>query len=125
MSDTDESPEKSLSDTLAEESQRKPRPEGTPGLWPFLQLPRRLKAQFYAAIKNYPEDGVIAGDTVFEKVANTTALVADVEDALRIVARDSDVFRDWAKRATDEDVLGLFGWYMERHQVGEASPSPS
>lgn len=122
MSDTEE---KSLSDALADETQPRPRPEGTPGLWPFLQLPRRQKALFYAAIKNYPENGKIPGETTFEKVAATTALVADVEDALRIVARDSDVFQSWSKKATDEDVLGLFGWYMERFQVGEASPSPS
>ena len=123
MSDTDEKP--SLSDQVADEATPTPRPEGTPGLWPFLHLPRRAKAQFFACIKNFPDDGVIPGETTMELGANAFALAADTEDALRVVARDTDVFNTWVKKATDEDLFGLFGWYMERYQVGEAAPSPS
>jgi len=114
-----------LSDEIAEESKRKPRPEGTPGLWPFLQLPRREKALFFDAIRHFPDDGKITGETSMELAANAMSLAADVEDALRVAARDTDVFKSWAKKATDEDLFGLFGWYMERYQVGEAEPSPS
>jgi hypothetical protein len=122
MSDAETPP---LSDTLADEATPKPRPEGTPGLWPFLHLPRRAKADFFAAIRRFPDDGKITGDTTAELAANAMSLAADVEDALRIVARDSEVFKAWIKTATDEDLFGLFGWYMERYQVGEAVPSPS
>lgn len=122
MSETEAPP---LSDAMADEATPKPRPEGTPGLWPFLHLPRRSKAEFFDAIKGFPDDGKITGATAMELAANAMSLAADVEDALRIVARDTDVFKDWIKKATDEDLFALFGWYMERYQVGEAEPSPS
>lgn len=123
MSDTDESP--SMTETLAAEADRRPRPEGTPGLWPFLHLPRRQKAAFLDAIKSFPSDGQITGDTPMETAAKAMALAADVEDALRIAARDGDTYRAWAKNATDEELFELFGWYMERFSPGEAVPSPS
>lgn len=122
MSDTESTP---LSDEIAAEATPKPRPEGSPGLWPFLHLPRRTKAQFFDAIKNFPADGKITGESAFELAANAMSLAADVEDALRLVARDSEVFKTWVKQASDEDLFALFGWYMERYQVGEAEPSPS
>ena len=121
MSDTDEP----LSDTLADETMPRPRPEGTPGLWPFLQLPRRQKAQFFDAIKGFPEGGTIEAESTFELAAKAMALAADVEDALRLVARDGDAFKAWLKKADDEALFELFRWYMERYQVGEAEPSPS
>jgi hypothetical protein len=126
--------DRSLSDQMATESGDAPatveRPAGAPGLWPFLKLPRRQKAQFFRCLKNLPTDDkgeleIDLGTMSLAVAGDAYELLADIEDSLRIAATDQKAFTTWANSAADEDVVQLFGWYMQRFQPGEASASPT
>lgn len=126
--------DRSLSDDHAEESGDAPtlveRPDGAPQLWPFLKLPRRKRAEFFRAMENLPTDdkGEVEIDLAtmtMSQAADAFAILAELEDALRVVAADAKAFNTWALAASDEHVVQLFGWYMQRFQPGEASASPT
>jgi hypothetical protein len=126
------------SDLAVEEAAPKPeKPDGAPDLWPFLKLPRRSRASFLRAIgvlqlrsteleEARAVDGGEEGTASPEIAAATYDLLADAEDVLVMTAPPGreDVVRDWCAAASDEAVMQLLRWYMDRFDVGEAQASP-
>lgn len=124
----------SLSDQIAGESGDTPdtieRPAGAPHLFPFMRLPRRLRAAFFRKLQNLPTDdkGNLEIDMAtmgIQGAADAFELLADLEDALKLAARDPKEYANWATACDDGELVQLFGWYMQRFQPGEVSASPS
>lgn len=127
----------STSEKMAAEAVKPKKPRGAPNLWPFQALPRRQRAQFLKAFGKVQErseklaelDKKAKADGDEEQVGNlgdladVYDLMADLEDALRLAAKDTDAFDKWVAGCTDNDLSALSQWYMERFDVGEASAS--
>lgn len=131
-SEPEETP--STSDQMGAEarSEKAKKPKKSPQLWPFAQLPRRRRAQFFAPLRGVDPDALSqvsdGGERLsLDTAADTFELLASIEDSLRVVAvPDSGVdFDEWASACSDEDLMGLFQWYMDRFNPGEAKPSSS
>lgn len=123
--------EPSVSEQMAEEARaaKTRKPKGSPQLWPFAQLPRRRRADFFAPLRglNIAALSGIDPSNVEDlgAAADLFSLLAGIEDALRVVAvPDAGVdFDEWAEKATDETLMALFQWYMDRFTPGEAKSS--
>lgn len=124
-----------LSDQLAQDATPRRKPAGAPALWPFQQLPRRTRAEFLRAFgkvrkstealdldhaDDVDDDAEDVEVDDLERAAASYEMLAELEDAMRIAARDKDAFDDWARKASDNDLTALSNWYMDRFQVGEA-----
>lgn len=112
---------------LAAEATPVEKPEGSPGLYPFISLPRRSRSKFLRAFDTVSEkqDALDAladenGEVSLADSATLYDVLADIEDLLRVASTDGEVFDAWAAGASDADLMSLFAWYMERFQVGEA-----
>lgn len=112
-------------DEMAADARRPEKPAGSPQLWPYAQLPRRMRADFFERIRSFDKfQGRldVQGDTI-SSVADVMTFVADAEDALRIVAHQRPVFDAWVDTADDQDLTDLLMWYIDRFQVGEVKGS--
>lgn len=133
-------PESSLSDEMAADVKPVKKPRGAPALWPFLQLPRRKRAEFLrgvAAVQSRQEQIEKAAEAVkaaagqadanegvgIAQAADLYDILADIEELLLVVASDAEAFTKWANAASDDALSDLLFWYMERFQVGEARAS--
>lgn len=111
------------------------KPKGSPTLAPLTQLRRRRRAEFRAALTKgiSPELAKrIQGGGNIEDVDEAELLgteglldyavhyLANIEDALAVVALDRDAFDEWAAKCSDEDLEGLFAWYSAKYPTGEA-----
>lgn len=117
-----------LSDELAAEATPPTKPAGSPALVPFLAAPRRARAQFMRKIEPILTAAEKLGgqkDTSIGTAAGVYDMLADAEDLLAQVAVDETAFREWSGPASDDDLLGLFSWYVGTFQPGEAKPSSS
>lgn len=113
-------------------------PEGAPEFTPVLKLPRRRRKDAYDAIGKVaalrrelqgdkPEDD--SGDS--DEAAKIDPAdygkhyeqVVLIEDYLRIVAADEDVFQAWTLEVSDADLLKTFRVYQRKTQPGEAESS--
>lgn len=106
------------------------KPKGSPQLWPFAQLPRRARADFFKPLRGIDAESLAKagkGTPDLKDAGDLFDLLANVEDALRVVAvPDAGVdFDEWAAKADDTTLLALFQWYMDRFTPGEAKPSSS
>jgi hypothetical protein len=141
--------DESYSDRLAEEADAPEKPDGSPAMVPFIALARRERAKAMrllaklrgsagaleahhgdrlAALQKAADEGIELDDMddgAFEAGADMIEMAADVEEVLLVCAEDPDEFRLWAKAATDNAVLDLFGWYSHSFRMGEATASPS
>lgn len=104
------------------------KPAGSPQFWPYKQLPRRMRAQFFDAIRSL--DSLenlqqMAGTKKFGGLADYFKIAADAEDALRIIAHPStlDKVDAWFDQADDMDVISLLVWYVDSSDLGEAMAS--
>ena len=118
-----------ISDQMAQDATPPRKPKGAPALWPFQQLPRRQRAQFLRALKKVEDTShSVQSDadededesSQLERAAASYEMLADLQDTLRLAARDADAFDEWANAAADADLTALSNWYMDRFQVGEA-----
>src|SRR3989304_3022918 len=117
--------EPSTSEEMAAEANPPKKPDGSPPLVPFAALPRRAKAKFFAPFRSVLDNGdILEGKgNVAAQASVVYEVLADVEDALRIIAADNDAMDTWMTEAPDEALLELLFWYADRFQVGEASAS--
>lgn len=122
--------EPSLSEDMAAEARaaKVRKPKGSPQLWPFAQLPRRARAEFFKPLRGIDAASLAKagkGTPDLKDAGDLFDLLANVEDALRVVAvADAGVdFDEWATKADDTTLLALFQWYMDRFTPGEAKPS--
>lgn len=125
-------PESAMSEQVAADAQaaKTVKPAGSPNLWPFLHLPRRQKAQFFHKLEGLPVDAegnfeLDMSHADMGDAAKVYDLLADIEDAMRLSATDTGAYDEWTRSCSEQDLLNLFSWYMERFQPGEAAPSPS
>lgn len=124
--------EPSLSEDMAAEARaaKVKKPKGSPQLWPFAQLPRRARADFFKPLRGIDAESLAKagkGTPDLKDAGDLFDLLANIEDALRVVAvPDAGVdFDEWAAKADDPTLLALFQWYMDRFTPGEAKPSSS
>lgn len=115
---------------MAAETTKIEPPANAPTLVPMASLRRRDRARFFNAIKNMPvnDEGEIDIDLSTGSLANAGVMyemVADIEDALAVLAIDESAFVTWAKSASDEDVMQLFLYVFSEMQPGEADSSQS
>lgn len=108
------------------------RPPGMPPLRPYRTLSRRERAQLARGIKP-----ILAAADAFEDVTDedmssedsgellavAAETVADMQDALVIVAVDPPAWLEWAEDVTDGEVRAAFAWYMARFEVAKALAS--
>src|SRR4051794_40215284 len=114
-------PARSKTEELAAEATPAVKPEGSPALFPFVGLPRRKRAHLLRALETVSsrQDTLDVQDEGGDTLADAAAvydLLADIEDLLRTVAADVEVFDAWAAECGDEDLAALLTWYMERFQ---------
>ncbi len=114
-----------LSEQMASEATPAEKPAGSPDLWPFAQLPRRIRGELLRAIKKLEAAQDLQGESdKFEQAARAMDLLADVEDALALAAvGNTDGFKLWARDCSDGDLTALLAWYLDRFQVGEPKAS--
>lgn len=112
-------------DEMAADSKKVEKPAGSPQLWPYAQLPRRMRANFFNTIRSFDRfQGKL--DTKGQAIGSTADVMlflADAEDALRIIAAHPPLFETWIETAEDQEVTDLLMWYLDRFQVGEAKGS--
>lgn len=128
--------EPTLIDSMAEDAAPREYPKDAPGLWPYLKLPFRQRARFFAV---YRELNARQGDMLalekkrkakklteaqmLEQAEELYELYALMDDLLAIAAVDEDAYRAWVMSHSDEEFAELFAAYVERSQPGEASGS--
>lgn len=107
------------------------KPEGSPELVPFISLPRRVRADFLRAVGKITERQAEIDKMTKSKKGDMSAavtmmeLLADMEDALAVVAKPEKTFRAWALEAEDAAITDLFSWYFRAFSVGESPASTS
>jgi hypothetical protein len=104
--------------------------DGAPQLAEMHQLNRRKRAEIVQAVEamlptvtNLQAAGGPTGTGV--GAGALMALVADAEDLLVTVAVNEDVFRVWAAKADDLQLLALFAKFAGSMSSGEANSSSS
>lgn len=128
--------EPTVIDSMAADAAPREYPKDAPGLWPYLKLPFRQRAKFFAV---YRELNVMQADMVaaekkrrrgkqndtqmLEQAEKLYELYALMDDMLRICAVNEDVYEAWVQTHSDEEFGDLFAVYVERSQPGEASGS--
>lgn len=126
---TPEDVEPATSELMAAEANPPAKPKGSPAVVPFAALPRRAKAAFFTHFQKVMERGPLLDEltTDTEVDAGDAALLyevlADIEDALTVIAVDTDAMEAWLTQAGDAQLLELVFWYADRFQVGEAKAS--
>lgn len=125
--DKDKAP---YTEAVAAEVNPPEKPAGSPNLWPFQGLPRRKRATFLRMLEPVLPalQGVDVGADGTAGIGAAAALyaaMADLQDALAVVAVNHGAFMAWADKAPDGDLIGLASWYLARFSVGEAEASPS
>lgn len=123
--------EPSVVDDMQADSVKVKKPAGSPQLWPYAQLPRRMRADFFQHLRSLGamsnltslRGGASFGD--MNAAADYMLFAADAEDAIRVVAHPStaDRLEDWLATSGDEDVINLLMWYLRTFQPGEAKGS--
>lgn len=115
----------SAADMAAEKVPATP-PPGAPTLRPTSTLNRRLRADFFTPLKDVPinDDGEIeVPGGAFAQGAAGFAMLAAIEDALRILAIDADAYDAWAASAPDAELMQLFTFVFSTMSPGEAQAS--
>lgn len=117
-----------VSEQMAEDSRQVEKPVGSPQVWPYAQLPRRMKADFFAKVRGLDAMREFMGGNTpgeFEQVADWMAFVADAEDAIRVVVHPASkaTLDAWLDDVDDQTLINLLMWYLQTFQVGEAKAS--
>ena len=117
--------EESLAATIAAEDEPPKKPQNSPALRPWAQLSRRERANFQSTWSaNLPASVLSSAEDAemdLEKLGTRFLFnyLADVEDALAVVAINEELYRKWAQRADDEALQALFAWYQRVQASGE------
>jgi hypothetical protein len=145
MSDIEQSPTSevevaSVSEQLAADAatEHVEFPEGAPELREVLQLPRRVRADYYEAMsrlldkqkdvqKAFPKGKKKepSREELLVSMAGLSRMAAEIEDLLAIVAVDETKFREWAASVDDSTLIQLWRAWQEATQPGEATSSSS
>lgn len=125
-------------DSLNSDAAPREYPKGAPGLWPYLKLPFRQRAKFFAVYRdlNARQADMVAVEKkrrrgkpndaqMLEQAEALYELYALMDDLMEIAAVDKDAYRDWVNEHSDDEFAELFAAYVERSQPGEASGSES
>ena len=128
--------EASFIDALNSDAAPREYPKDAPGLWPYMKLPFRQRAKFFAvyrelngrqsemlAIEKKRKRGKMTEAQMLDQAESLYELYALMDDLLVIAAVDKDAYRLWVEEHDDEEFAELFAAYVERSQPGEASGS--
>lgn len=111
-----------------------PKPKASPSLKPLTAVRRRDRARYRQALMaGLPAelvehlDGSDPEGVSQESLLSTpgvidyaVAYLANIEDALAIVAVDPAAFDQWATKCSDDDLEALHAWYSAKYPLGEA-----
>lgn len=118
-------------DIVAEDEQHSTqKPANSPALKPWASLTRRQRANYQkiwsanmppALLQDMASDDASEREIDLSKIGFGFAFsyLADVEDALEVVAIAPEQYRAWAQKASDDELRDLFSWYQENHASGE------
>ena len=127
-----------VSEQMAEAAAPIERPAGAPETFPFQGLPRRQKAVWLGSMGPVLDTASkmddMATDTDGESfstddlddlddlgvLGDLYAMLAGMEELLLACAVRPAEMRTWLDACSDEDVVALFSWYVERFSLGEA-----
>lgn len=128
--------EPTVIDSMAADAAPREYPKDAPGLWPYLKLPFRQRAKFFAVYRqlNDRQADMVAAEKkrrrgkqsegqMLEQAEVLYELYALMDDLLEIAAVDKDRYRAWVESHNDDQFAELFAAYVERSQPGEASGS--
>lgn len=128
--------EPTVIDSLAKDAKPREYPKDAPGLWPYLKLPFRQRAKFFAvyrelndrqtemtAVEKKRRKGKLTEAQMLEQAEGLYELYALMDDLMRIAAVDKQFYEAWVESHNDEQFAELFAAYVERSQPGEASSS--
>lgn len=128
--------EPTIIDALDEDVAPRQYPKDAPGLWPYLKLPFRQRAKFFAVYRELNErqsemmaaekkrrKGKLTEGQMLEQAEGLYEVYALMDDLMRIAAVDEDAYDAWVESHNDEQFAELFAAYVERSQPGEASSS--
>jgi len=129
MSQTELTP--TVIDALQEDANPPEYPQGAPRLWPYLRLPFRKRAQFFATYKQVQEkQEILQGSTrkrgrpsqaaTIDSAQQLYELYALMDDLLRIAAVDDNEYDRWINNVSDDEFMQVFTAYSARSQPGEA-----